>query len=343
MNPNLNPSIPPEMPAMLFEGVGQPLRLAQIPTPQPASGQVLLRVAACGVCHTDLHIVDGELAQPKLPLVLGHQIAGRVVALGAGVTRFQVGQRLGVPWLGYTDGDCRFCRKDQENLCDNARFTGYTLDGGFAGYAVADERYCFPLPETYNDTEAAPLLCAGLIGYRTYRMAGEGIERLGLYGFGAAAHIIAQVAVYRGQRVYAFTRPGDRTAQEFALSLGAAWAGSSTQAPPQPLDAALIFAPVGSLVVEALKHVVKGGVVVCGGIHMSDIPSFAYNLLWGERVVRSVANLTRLDGEEFLPLAAQAGVRIETRGFPLQQADQALDALRSGQLTGAAVLEMEGV
>lgn len=328
------------MRAMLFEGVGHPLRLVEMPVPQPGEGQVLLRVRACGVCHTDLHIVDGELSHPKLPLILGHQIVGEAVKMGEGASRFKLGQRLGVPWLGYSDGTCRFCRKGQENLCENARFTGYTLDGGFAEYAVADERYCFALPEGYSDVEAAPLLCAGLIGYRTYRMAGEGIERLGIYGFGAAAHIIAQIAVHRGQQVYAFTRPGDRAAQEFALRLGATWAGSSTEPPPQPLDAALIFAPVGALVVEALKATLPGGVVVCGGIHMSDIPSFPYRLLWEERVVRSVANLTRQDGEEFLRLAPQAGVHTEVQVFPLEEANEVLHRLREGKLTGAAVLQI---
>jgi len=328
------------MRAMLFEGVGQSLRLAQVPIPQPAAGQVLLRVQACGVCHTDLHILAGELAQPKLPLILGHQIVGQVAALGQGVTRFRLKQRLGVPWLGYTDGVCRYCLKGQENLCENARFTGYTLDGGFAEYALADERYCFTLPEGYSDVEAAPLLCAGLIGYRAYRMAGEGIERLGIYGFGAAAHIIAQIAVQRGQQVYAFTRPGDAPAQAFARRLGAAWAGGSDESPPQPLDAALIFAPVGALVVQALKAVLPGGVVVCGGIHMSDIPAFPYSLLWQERILRSVANLTRQDGEQFLAAAAQARVRTEVQVFPLEQAGQALEQLRRGHLTGAAVLQI---
>jgi len=332
--------IPAEMTAMLFEQVRQPLRRAQVAVPKPAAGQVLLRVAACGVCHTDLHIFAGELAEPKLPLILGHQIVGRVAALGEGVRRFEIGQRVGVPWLGYTDGSCRYCQKGQENLCDQAGFTGYTLDGGFAEYTCADARFCFPLPSAYDDIQAAPLLCAGLIGYRTYRMAGENVQRLGLYGFGAAAHIIAQVAVQRGQEVYAFTRPGDQAAQEFARHMGAIWAGGSDQAPPKPLDAALIFAPVGALVVEALKNLVKGGVVVSGGIHMSDIPAFPYSLLWEERVIRSVANLTRQDGEEFLAVAPQAGVHTQTTVFPLEEANQALEALRSGRLTGAAVLKV---
>jgi alcohol dehydrogenase, propanol-preferring len=330
--------IPSSMGAILFDGPGSVLRVAEVPVPVPGPGQVLLHVQACGVCHTDLHILDGELDQPKLPLILGHQVVGRVAALGMGVIRFKIGQRLGVPWLGYSDGTCRFCAKGQENLCENARFTGYHLDGGFAEYTVADERYCFPLPDGYTDAEAAPLLCAGLIGYRTYRMAGEHVERLGIYGFGAAAHIVAQIAVHRGQQVYAFTRPGDVDAQQFALRLGATWAGSSTEKPPQPLDAALIFAPVGPLVVAALEATLPGGVVVCGGIHMSDIPAFPYRLLWQERVVRSVANLTRQDGEEFLALAPLAGVHTEIEIFPLEAAQEALDRLRNGKLTGAAVL-----
>jgi alcohol dehydrogenase, propanol-preferring len=328
------------MKAMLFERAGQPLRLAQIPAPRPEAGQVLLRVHACGVCRTDLHIIDGELDQPKLPLILGHQIVGVVEQTGEGVTRFSTGQRLGVPWLGYTDGTCPFCRKGQENLCSSALFTGYTLDGGYAEYAVADARYCFPLPERYSSEEAAPLLCAGLIGYRAYRMAGEQVEHLGIYGFGSAAHIIAQVAVHRGQKVYAFTRPGDTASQEFALQLGASWAGSSSEAPPEPLDAALIFAPVGALVTAALSATLPGGVVVCGGIHMSDIPSFPYKLLWEERVVRSVANLTRQDGDEFLAAASQAGVLTQIQVFPLEEAQVALDSLRAGALTGSAVLRI---
>jgi propanol-preferring alcohol dehydrogenase len=328
------------MRAMVLERPGQPLLLKQVPLPRPGPGQVLLKVNACGVCRTDLHILDGELSEPKLPLILGHQIVGRVVAGGQGADRFKTGERVGVPWLGYTDGTCRYCRRGQENLCDQPLFTGYTIDGGFAEYAAADQRFCFPLPEEYTDIQVAPLLCAGLIGYRTYRLAGENVERLGIYGFGAAAHIIAQVAVQRGQQVYAFTSPGDAAAQEFARRLGAIWAGDSTQAPPTELDAALIFAPVGPLVVAALRAVAKGGVVVCGGIHMSDIPAFPYRLLWEERVIRSVANLTRQDGEEFLRLAPQVPVKTEAQTFPLEEANQILGRLRSGRLTGAAVLVM---
>ncbi len=331
-------TLPKTMRAMLLDAPRSPLRLAEIPVPQPGPGQVLLKVRACGVCHTDLHIVDGELTEPKLPLVLGHQIVGTVVGRGAGAGRFRTGERVGVPWLGSTDGTCPACRRGQENLCDHPVFTGYSVDGGFAEYTVADERFCFPLPDAYADVDAAPLLCAGLIGYRTYRMAGENVEALGFYGFGAAAHLIAQVARFEGKKIYAFTRPGDRAAQEFALRQGADWAGDSTVAPPEPLDAALIFAPVGPLVVEALKAVRKGGVVVCGGIHMSDIPSFPYALLWEERVVRSVANLTRRDGEEFFAVAPKVPVRAEVQTFPLEAADQALNLLRSGGLTGAAVL-----
>jgi propanol-preferring alcohol dehydrogenase len=329
------------MHAMLLDAAHSTLRPAELPVPEPGSGQVLLKVHACGVCHTDLHIVDGELAEPKLPLVLGHQIVGTVVRIGQGALRFRVGERVGVPWLGSVDGTCRFCVRGQENLCEHARFTGYHLDGGFAEYTVADERFCFPLPEAYSDAEAAPLLCAGLIGYRTYRMAGEHVETLGIYGFGAAAHIIAQVAKHEGKKVYAFTRPGDASAQEFALRHGADWAGDSTVQPPEKLDAALIFAPVGALVVEALKATHKGGVVVCGGIHMSAIPSFPYSLLWEERVVRSVANLTRRDGEEFLALASQVPVRTDVTTFALEEVHTALDRLRSGMLTGAAVVVMK--
>jgi propanol-preferring alcohol dehydrogenase len=323
---------------MLFERPGRPLQLQEVPTPIPGSNQVLIQVKVCGVCRTDLHILDGELPEPNLPLILGHQIVGQVTALGSGADRFKIGDRVGVPWLGYTDGTCRYCRRGQENLCDHPLFTGYTVNGGFAEYTVADQRYCFPLPVSYTDLEVAPLLCAGLIGYRTYRLAGENIQHLGIYGFGAAAHIIAQVAVHQGVQVYAFTSPGDSQAQAFARRLGAVWAGDSTAFPPQPLDAALIFAPVGPLVVAALSATAKGGVIVCGGIHMSDIPSFPYRLLWEERVIRSVANLTRQDGEEFLAIAPQVPIKTEVQPFQLEEANEALDRLRRGQLQGAAVL-----
>jgi len=330
--------IPREMKAMLMNSQRQPLKLAEVPVPQPGEGQVLLEVSTCGVCRTDLHVLDGDLSEPKLPLILGHQIVGKVVQLGSGVDRFQLGQRIGVPWLGYTDGTCRYCLRGQENLCDHPEFTGYTLDGGYAEYAVADQRYCFPLPEGYDNAAAAPLLCAGLIGYRTYRLAGEHLERLGIYGFGSAGHIIAQVAAYEGKRVYAFTRPGDTATQAFARRLGAYWAGGSDETPPEELDAALVLAPVGALMVTALKAVAKGGVVVSGGIHMTDIPSFPYHLLWEERLIRSVANLTRQDGEDFLRIAPQVPVKTEVTTYPLAEANQALDDLRSGKLDGAAVL-----
>ena len=319
---------------MVLEAAGSPLQPADLPDPEPGPGEVLLEVAACAVCRTDLHILDGELDQPKLPLVPGHQIVGRVAAGGE---RFQLGERVGVPWLGWTDGDCRFCRSGRENLCDGARFTGYDRDGGYAELAVADERFCFGLPEGYPDLQAAPLLCAGLIGYRTLSMAGDA-ERLGIYGFGAAAHIVCQVAVHQGRRVFAFTRGDDSATQAFALQLGAEWAGDSLGPPPEELDAALIFAPAGELVPAALKAVAKGGVVVCGGIHMSDIPSFGYELLWGERVLRSVANLTRADGEEFLALAPQVPVRTEVETHPLERAGEALERLRAGAFRGAAVV-----
>lgn len=309
----------------------------ELPIPEPGPGQVLLCVRACGVCRTDLHIVDGELPNPKLPLILGHQIVGEVVQKGSGAERYQIGQRVGVPWLGWTCGECRFCQSGRENLCDRARFTGYTLDGGYAEYAVADERYCFSIPDGYPDEQAAPLLCAGLIGYRALRLA-AGARRLGFYGFGAAAHILTQVAVWQGRAVYAFTRPGDVEGQAFARSLGAVWAGGSDELPPERLEAALIFAPVGALVTQALRAVEKGGVVVCAGIHMSDIPSFPYALLWEERVVRSVANLTRQDGEEFLQLAPQVPVRTQVQLYPLSEANQALEDLRTGRVRGAAVL-----
>ena len=328
------------MRAMVLQAQRQPLREMQVPVPQPGPDQVLIRVSACAVCRTDLHIMDGELSEPKLPLIPGHEIVGTVVQTGALVNQFQIGDRVGVPWLGYTDGTCPYCLKGQENLCDHPLFTGYTLDGGYAEYAVAFAQYCFSLPESFRDVEAAPLLCAGLIGYRTYRLAGEHVERLGVYGFGAAAHIIAQVAVHRGQRVYAFTSPGDTPAQDLARRLGAVWAGDSTQMPPDKLDAALIFAPVGPLIVSALRATVKGGVVVSGGIHMSDVPSFPYRLLWEERVIRSVANLTRRDGEEFLQIAAEVPVKTETQVLPLDQANEALERLRRGQIQGAAVLVM---
>ncbi len=327
------------MRAMVLERPGQPLVLRDLPVPETGPGHVLLRVHACGVCRTDLHIIDGELPNPKLPLVLGHQIVGEVVRVGAGATRFVPGQRVGVPWLGWTCGECKYCRSGRENLCDRARFTGYTLDGGYAEYTVADERYCFPIPEGYPDLEAAPLLCAGLIGYRALRFAGQA-QRIGFYGFGAAAHILTQVAVWQGREVYAFTRPGDHEGQAFARQLGAVWAGGSDELPPEPLEAALIFAPVGALVPQALRALEKGGTVVCAGIHMSDIPAFPYALLWEERVVRSVANLTRQDGEEFLSIAPKVPVRTEVQVYRLEDANRALDDLRAGRVRGAAVLQI---
>jgi propanol-preferring alcohol dehydrogenase len=325
------------MRVMIFEKPGKDLSLREMNLPEPGAEQVLLRVHACAVCRTDLHIIDGELSDPKIPLIPGHEIVGTVATVGAAVTRFKVGDRLGVPWLGWTCGECSFCREGQENLCDRAKFTGYTLDGGYAEYAVADQRFCFPIPEEYSDIEAAPLLCAGLIGYRTLVKAGNG-SRLGIYGFGAAAHIVAQVANYQKREIYAFTRPGDSEAQQFALSLGAVWAGSSDELPPVKLDAAIIFAPVGALITQALKAVRKGGTVVSGGIHMSDIPSFPYALLWEERSIRSVANLTRRDGAEFLELAPKVPVRTEVETFALAEANEALQRLRSGRIHGAAVL-----
>jgi propanol-preferring alcohol dehydrogenase len=341
-------NIPETMQAVVLDKPGQPLQRKEVPVPRPGPDQVLLRVHACGVCRTDLHVVDGELDEPKLPLILGHQIVGSVVEVGdqvaarQDVERFQVGDRVGVPWLGYTDNTCRYCRRGQENLCENPKFTGYTLDGGFAEYAVAYGQYSFHLPESYEDAEVAPLLCAGLIGYRTYRLAGEHRDRLGIYGFGSAAHIIAQVAIHQGNKVYAFTRPGDAEAQQFARDLGAVWAGSSTERPPEKLDAAMIFAPVGPLIVEALKSVATGGTVVSGGIHMSDIPSFPYRLLWEERIIRSVANLTRRDGEEFLEIAPLVPVKVTVNRFPLEAANEALDQLRRGEFEGSAVLVMPG-
>jgi alcohol dehydrogenase, propanol-preferring len=328
------------MRAMILDSPSNPLRSAEVPEPEPAPEQVLLRVRACAVCRTDLHVVDGELPDPKLPLIPGHQIVGTVERVGGGVDRFEVGDRVGVPWLGRTDGTCRYCLAGRENLCDEARFTGYQMDGGYAGYTVADHRFCFPIPEGYPDLQAAPLFCAGLIGYRSLVAAGDA-ERLGLYGFGASAHIIAQVAAHQGRKIFAFTRDGDEEGQGFARELGAVWAGDSDQAPPEELDAAIIFAPVGALVPTALRAVAKGGVVVCAGIHMSDIPSFPYEILWGERAVRSVANLTRKDGEEFLALAPTVPVRTEVATFPLEEANEALNALRGGKIRGAAVLVVD--
>ncbi len=325
------------MRAMQWHGAGPGLTCADIPAPVPGRGEVLVRVAACAVCRTDLHVVDGELPDPKRPLVPGHEIVGRVVACGPGAARFAIGQRIGIPWLGWTCGVCPYCRTGRENLCPRARFTGYQIDGGYADFTVADERFCFALPDAYGDQEAAPLLCAGLIGYRTLRMAGDA-RRIGLYGFGAAAHIIAQVARHQGRDVFAFTRPGDTAAQAFARSITGGWAGGSDELPPEPLDAALIFAPAGPLVPAALRATAPGGVVVCGGIHMSDIPAFPYALLWQERTVRSVANLTRRDAEEFLALAPTVPVRVATTPYPLERADAALSDLRDGRLTGAAVL-----
>ena len=369
--------IPEKMRAMVLEEPGRPLQFRQVPVPQPGADDVLIKVHTCGVCRTDLHILDGELAKPKLPLIPGHEIVGTVAAVGSAVKAFRQGERIGVPWLGSTCGVCRYCARGQENLCEHALFTGYTRDGGYAEYATADQQYCFPLPASYNDVEAAPLLCAGLIGYRSYRMAGgdigfhgqargnlssehgeregeaptalpvEGatrapviVQRLGIYGFGAAAHLIAQVAVAQGKKVYAFTRPGDHEGEAFARKVGAVWAGASDAVAPDKLDAAIIFAPVGALLPAALRAIDKGGTIVCGGIHMSDIPSFPYHLLWEERVVRSVANLCRTDAEEFLAIAAKVPIKVEVEPFPLEHANEALTCLRRGSLTGAAVLVM---
>jgi len=325
------------MRAMILVKIGEPLRLVEVPDPRPGPGQVLLRVHACGVCRTDLHVVDGELPDPKLPLIIGHQIVGTVVALGDRVTEFETGDRVGVPWLGGSCGRCEYCRRGRENLCDLAKYTGYQIDGGFAEMTAADERFIFPIPEGYDDVQAAPLLCAGLIGYRAYRFVGDA-RRIGFYGFGAAAHILAQVAGHQGREVYAFTRPGDKSSQEFARSLGAVWTGGSDESPPSPLDAAIIFAPIGDLVPTALRAVVKGGIVVCAGIHMSDIPSFPYSILWGERSIKSVANLTRRDGEEFLALAPKVPIKTKVVAYPLEKANEALDDLRAGRFNGAAVI-----
>jgi propanol-preferring alcohol dehydrogenase len=324
---------------MVLERQRQPLRRAELPEPTADAGQVQIDVNACGVCRTDLHILDGDLAEPKLPLVMGHQIVGTVRALGEGAERFSSGDRVGVPWLGWTCGECRYCRSGRENLCDRARFTGYDIDGGYAEVAVADERFCFPIPEGYPDLQAAPLLCAGLIGYRALRLVGES-ERIGFYGFGAAAHILCQVAVHEGRRVFAFTREGDTETQAFARQLGAEWAGGSEEKPPEELDGAIVFAPVGALMTAALRASAKGARVISAGIHMSDVPSFPYAELWGERTLGSVANLTRRDGEEFIALAPEVPVQTEVEVYPLEEANQALDDLRAGRFRGAAVLSV---
>jgi propanol-preferring alcohol dehydrogenase len=329
-----------KMQAMILDAPGQPLRQAEVPLPAPGEGEVLLKVYACGVCRTDLHVADGELPHPKLPLILGHEIVGVVVDKGAQAERFSIGQRVGVPWLGRTCGHCRYCNSGRENLCGEALFTGYTLDGGYAEYAVADQSYCFPLPEGYTNAEAAPLLCAGLIGYRALVATGDA-KNIGIYGFGAAAHIITQVARWQGRKVFAFTKPHDDGAQRFALDLGASWAGDSTATPPDDMDAAIIFAPAGALLPQALRHTAKGGTVVCAGIHMSDIPGFPYSILWGERSVRSIANLTRRDGDDFFDLAPKASIRTEVETYALSAANEALDSLRAGRVRGAAVLVMD--
>jgi len=327
------------MRAMVLDNPRQPLQLRDVPRPTLGAGQLLVRVSSCAVCRTDLHVVDGELPDPKLPLIPGHQIVGRVEEIGKGVEEFSVRDRVGIPWLGWTDGECAYCRSNRENLCDNARFTGYTIDGGYAEFTVADARFCFRLPDRYNDVEAAPLLCAGLLGYRALRKTGEA-HRLGIYGFGNAARLIAQVAFYQGRELFAFTRPGDKASQEAAKKLGAKWAGGSDEIPPEKLDAAIVFASVGPLVPAALRALAKGGIVVCGGIHMSDIPSFPYAALWGERAICSVANLTRRDGEEFLEIAPRVPVQTETETFLLEDTNIALDRFRAGELNGTAVLLM---
>jgi propanol-preferring alcohol dehydrogenase len=328
------------MSAMVMDVPGQPLQLKNIAIPAPSAKQVLVKIIACGVCRTDLHIMDSELSQPKLPLIPGHEIIGTIAELGTAATKFKIGDLVGIPWLAHTCGHCKYCRREQENLCENPLFTGYTMDGGYAEYTVAFEDFCFSMPAKYGNPSGAPLLCAGLIGYRSYKMTGPHAERLGIYGFGAAAHILIQVALHQGKQVYAFTRDGDLATQKFAGGLGAVWAGDSSAPPPEPLDAAILFAPVGALVTKALKDVDKGGSVVCGGIHMSDIPSFPYQLLWEERIIRSVANLTRKDGLEFIELASQVPVKTETKLFPLYQANEALAAVRNGTVQGAVVLVM---
>jgi len=322
---------------MVLDKPGQPLQLRDVPQPKPGRGQLLVRVSTCAVCRTDLHVADGELRDPKLPLILGHQIVGRVEEIGEENSNFAIGDRVGIPWLAWSDGDCAYCRSGRENLCDNARFTGYTLDGGYAEFTVADARYCFHLPERYDDVEVAPLLCAGLIGYRSYRKTGDA-RRLGMYGFGNAAHLIAQIAIYEGRKLFVFTRPGDKATQQAAKELGAVWAGGSDEMPPEKLDAAIIFASVGPLVAAALRALAKGGIVVCGGIHMTDIPSFPYRHLWEERVITSVANLTRRDGDEFFEIAPRVPVRTLTHTFPLEEANTALDQFRASKLGGTAVL-----
>ena len=324
---------------MVLEKIGTPLALRDVPNPTPGRGQLVVRVSACGVCRTDLHIVNNELPAPKLPLILGHQIVGRVEAIGGNVNGFKIGDRVGIPWLGWTDGECAYCRSNRENLCDNAKFTGYTLDGGYVEFTVADARYSFHLPNEYSDVDVAPLLCAGMLGYRSYRKTGDA-QRLGIYGFGNAAHLIAQLAVYEEKEVYAFTRPGDVAGQREARSLGAVWAAGSDEMPPAKLDAAIIFAPVGALVPVALKNLAKGGTVICGGIHMSDIPSFPYVDLWQERIISSVANLTRRDGEEFLKIAPRVPIKTNVEIFPLEEANTALDKFRAGKLSGNAVLKI---
>ena len=327
------------MRAMVLERAKQPLQLREVPTPRPVSEQLLVRVSVCAVCRTDLHIVDGELPDPKLSLIPGHQIVGQIEEMGAEVKHFSVGDRVGIPWLGWTDGECGYCRSNRENLCDRALFTGYNIDGGYAEFTVVDARFCFRLPDQYSDVDAAPLLCAGMLGYRSYRKTGDA-RRLGIYGFGNAARLIAQIAIYQGREVLAFTRPGDKAGQESARKLGAVWAGGSDEMPPEKLDAAIIFAPVGALVPAALRALAKGSIVVCGGIHMSDIPSFPYADLWGERGITSVANLTRRDGKEFLEIAPRVPVKTKTETFALEEANVALEKFRAGELAGAAVLRI---
>jgi propanol-preferring alcohol dehydrogenase len=334
-------NVPETMHAMVLEAAGKPLVYKTLPLPTPTSTQLLVKVLACGVCRTDLHVVDGELESPKLPLIPGHEIIGKVVQVGSDVKEFGEGDMVGIPWLGYTCGKCRYCLKGQENLCANAKFTGYTLDGGYAEYTVADNRYCIPLPPDYATIQSAPLLCAGLIGYRSYRMTGAHAEKIGIYGFGAAAHILIQIALFEGKKIFAFTRKGDTDAQQQALRLGAHWVGDSSQTPPEPLDAAIIFAPAGELVPKALQDTDKGGIVVCGGIHMSDIPSFPYKWLWNERKIQSVANLTRKDGKDFFEQAVKAAIHTETHFYTLSHANEALNDLRNGRFQGAAVLVMQ--